>query len=55
MTTITTKKTNADYQAAYRQKQADKGLVRLTGVWIHPDDIDKIRAMVKVMTRAREG
>ena len=50
---MTEKKTNADYQAAFRKKQAEKGLVRLTGVWVHPDDKDKVRELVKQLNDKR--
>ena len=47
-------KSNAENQAAFKQRQLDRGLVRLTGVWIHPDDVMKVRLMIKTMNNARD-
>ena len=52
--TLTVPVTGAERQAAYKARQAEKGLIRLTGAWVHPDDLERVRKYLKRLNKQRE-
>ena len=50
-------KTNAENQASYKARRKAAGLVLVTQLWVHPDDVQPIRAYAARLQRkrAKEG
>lgn len=49
-----TAKTNAERQAALKAKRQAAGLVPVTNLWCHPDDVEPIREHAAKLARKRE-
>mgnify|MGYP003349196953 CR=1 FL=1 len=45
-------KTVKELQQAFRERQAQRGLKRIDG-WIHPDDMPKVKALMKELNEKR--
>lgn len=50
---MTKTKTSAERQAEYRLRRKAEGLKLVPNLWVHPDDIPKIRSCAQRLTRLR--
>lgn len=47
-------KTTTERQADYKARRKAAGLVLVTQLWVHPDDVQPIRAYAAELARKRE-
>jgi hypothetical protein len=50
---VPTRKTDAEYQANWRNRQRKLGLVPMGSIWVHGDDVEKIRKYIMRTKSAR--